>query len=100
MYLYAELWRFRPAWLELTSDARKQWMDTLLGGLQAHLEAGVEVVGFVTNDGDTPHSSGYDFMAAWRMPNKAAAVTSPPGSAPIEFRERVRQSLENTEFGR
>jgi hypothetical protein len=49
-------------------------MDTLLGGLQTHLEAGVEVVGLVTNDGDTPHSSGYDFMAVWKMPTKAAAV--------------------------
>lgn len=49
-------------------------MDTLLGGLQKHLESGVEVVGFVTNDSDTPHSSGYDFLAVWKMPSKESAV--------------------------
>ena len=48
-------------------------MDELLAGLQQELESGVEVVGFVANDGDTPHSSGYDFLAVWKMPNKKAA---------------------------
>lgn len=74
MYIYAELWKFRPAWLDLPPDTRKQWIDTLLAGLQQQLESGVEVVGFATNDSDTPHSSGYDFMAVWKMPNKDAAV--------------------------
>ena len=35
--------------------------------------SGVEVVGFVANDGDTPHTSGYDFLAVWKMPDKEAA---------------------------
>jgi len=74
MYLYVELWKFRPAWRALTPEDRKGWMDQLLGGLQQQLESGVEVVGFVTNDKDTPHSSGYDFLAVWRMPHKEAAV--------------------------
>jgi hypothetical protein len=74
MYLYVELWKFRPAWLELTPEDRKTWMDKLLGGLQQQLESGVEVIGFVANDNDTPHSSGYDFLAVWRMPHKEAAV--------------------------
>jgi len=73
MYLYVELWKFRPAWLELSPDDRKRWMDELLAGLQQQLESGVEVVGFASNDGDTPHSSGYDFLAVWKMPNKEAA---------------------------
>ena len=73
MYLYVELWKFRPAWLELSPDERKSWMDQLLAGLQQELESGVEVVGIVANDGDTPHSSGYDFLAVWKMPNKEAA---------------------------
>ena len=48
-------------------------MDELLAGLQQQLESGVEVVGLVSNDGDTPHSSGYDFLAVWKMPNKETA---------------------------
>jgi len=73
MYLYVELWRFRPAWLALAPEDRQSWMDKLLAGLQQQLESGVEVIGFVSNDSDTPHSSEYDFLAVWRMPNKKAA---------------------------
>ena len=73
MYLYVELWKARPAWLELAQGERKAWMDKLLAGLQQQLQSGVEVVGFASNDGETPYPSGYDFFAAWRMPNKEAA---------------------------
>lgn len=73
MYIYVELWKFRPAWLELSQDERKSWMDKLLAGIQQQLESGVEVVGFFSNDDDTPHSSGYDFVAVWKMPNKDVA---------------------------
>ena len=74
MYIYVELWRYRPAWLALSKDDRKSWMDRLLAGLQQQLDSGVEVVGFVANDADTPHSSGYDFLAVWKMPSKDIAV--------------------------
>lgn len=74
MYLYVELWKFHPAWLELAPDNRKSWMDKLLAGLQEQLELGVEIVGFLSNDSDTPHSSEYDFLAVWRMPDKESAV--------------------------
>jgi hypothetical protein len=73
MYLYVELWKFRPAWLELSQGDRKSWMDKLLAGLQQQLQSGVEVVGFASNDGDTSHSSGYDFLAVWKMPSKDVA---------------------------
>ena len=49
-------------------------MDKLLAGLQQQLDSGVESIGMIVNDGDTPHSSGYDFVAVWRMPNKERAV--------------------------
>ena len=74
MYIYAELWRFRPAWLELSNEERKSWMDELLVGLAKQMESGVEVVGFIANDDDTPHSSRFDFLAVWKMPDKATAV--------------------------
>ena len=48
-------------------------MDRLLAGLHEQLRSGVEVLGFAANDGDTPLSAGYDFVAAWRMTGKAAA---------------------------
>lgn len=48
-------------------------MDKLLAGLGQQLELGVEVVGLFLADGDTPHPSGYDFAAVWKMPDKEAA---------------------------
>lgn len=73
MYLYVELWKARPAWLALSREQRGAWMDGLLTGLQEQLRSGVEVLGFARSDADTPLPAGYDFVAAWRMPSKAAA---------------------------
>lgn len=73
MYLYVELWKARPAWLELTKEERKLWFETLLGLLQKQLESGVEPLGFAQNDDDTPLSADYDFVGAWKMPDKETA---------------------------
>lgn len=73
MYLYVELWKARPAWLDLSREERKSWLDKVLGGLQEQLQSGVEVIGFALNDEDTPNSAGYDIFAAWKMPSKEIA---------------------------
>lgn len=73
MYLYVELWKLRPAWFELSQDEQKSWMNNLLAGLQEQFKSGVEPIGLAFNDADTPHSSGYDFFAVWKMPNKETA---------------------------
>ncbi len=36
-------------------------------------QSGVEPLGFALNDEDTPLSAGYDFVGAWKMPNKEVA---------------------------
>lgn len=74
MYLYVELWKARQAWLDLSAEERKSWLDNLLAGLQEHLQSGtVEPIGFVRNDDDTPRSAGYDFFAVWKMQDNQAA---------------------------
>ncbi len=73
MYLYVELWKARPAWLELSKEERKLWFDKLLGSLQEQLQSGIEPLGFAQNDEDTPLSAGFDFIGAWKMPNKEIA---------------------------
>lgn len=69
MYLYAELWNFRPAWLALTPAERSAWMTELVAGIGAQIDGGVEPVGFAINDADAPHRSGYDWLAVWKMPD-------------------------------
>ena len=73
MYLYVELWKASAAWLELSKEDRKLWFDKLLGSLQEQLHSGVEPLGFASNDQDTPLSADYDFIGAWKMPNKEVA---------------------------
>jgi hypothetical protein len=73
MYLYVELWKARPAWLDLSRDEREAWFGKLLTSLQEQLEGGVEPLGFARNDDDTPLDAGYDFIGAWRMPDKETA---------------------------
>ena len=70
MYIYVELWKFRQSWLDLSKEQREAWMNELIAGIGGLLEAGVESLAFAFNDSDTPHSSGYDYVAVWRMPNK------------------------------
>jgi hypothetical protein len=73
MYLYVELWRARPTWLALSAEERKSWFDKLLSSLQEQLQSGVEPLGFAQNDADTPLSAGFDFVGAWKMPDKETA---------------------------
>ena len=73
MYFYIELWKARSAWLELSDERRKSWLDRLLAALREQLEGGVEPVGLVANDADTPRSAGYDFFAVWRMSDAEVA---------------------------
>ena len=73
MYLYVELWKARPAWHDLPQEQRRSWFDKLLGSLQEQLQSGVEPLGFAANEQDTPLAAEYDFIGAWRMPNKEIA---------------------------
>ncbi|HLR25510.1 MAG TPA: DUF6616 family protein [Fodinibius sp.] len=104
VYFYVEFWRFRPAWIGLTPDERKSWMDKLLAGLGQQIQSGVELIGFALNDEDTTHSSGYDFLAVWKMPNKEIAMKFEDfveASGLHEYYEQVNtrgQSLEMEEM--
>ncbi|REJ77854.1 MAG: hypothetical protein DWQ47_15950 [Acidobacteria bacterium] len=70
MYIYVELWKFRQKWLDLSAEDRNAWMSELGVTIQQLLGEGVEAVGFAINDEDTPHTSGFDYLAIWKMPDK------------------------------
>lgn len=70
MYIYVELWKFRQAWLDLSVDERRAFMDNIGSQIQNLLDEGVESLAFAYNDDETPHPSGYDYIAVWKIPNK------------------------------
>ena len=68
MHLYVELWNAKPKWLELSAEERSEYLAQVGPAIEEMVSQGVEIVGFGINDEETPHSSGYRYLAAWRMP--------------------------------
>ena len=67
MYLYAELWNAGEEWLALSTEERQRYVESLQPGLQQVLESGVQLLGFVLNDAETPHRSDHRYLALWQM---------------------------------
>ena len=72
MYLYIELWKARPAWLALSQGERATYMAQLGPGIEGLLQAGIEIVGWAVSDADTPYRADYQYLAAWKMPDRSA----------------------------
>lgn len=73
MYLYVELWKARPAWLDLSTEERRQYFKNVGAEIEKLTEEGLEVVGFAINDEETPHRSEHRYMAVWKMPTRKHA---------------------------
>jgi hypothetical protein len=74
MYLYLELWSARGAWLKLSGDERKAYFEKVTGTIGDLLESGSEALAFALNDDDTDQRANYEYLALWRMPDRATAV--------------------------
>ena len=74
MYLYLELWSARDAWLKLTTDERKAYFEKVSSTVAGLLESGSEALAFALNDDDTDRRANYEYLALWRMPDRATAV--------------------------
>jgi hypothetical protein len=74
MYLYLELWSAREAWLVLSTQDRKTFFERVTGAVSDLLESGSEALAFAINDADTDRRASYEYLALWRMPDRATAV--------------------------
>ena len=71
-YILAEIWKAKPAWHALSQGERVEFMQQKVGPLiGGFVERGAEVLGCVMNDDDVEDRLGYDYMAVWKMPDKA-----------------------------
>lgn len=70
MYLYLELWKPRRKWLDMSEQARADYVAGIGPEIEQLTERGVELVGFAVNDDETPHRADYRYIAAWKMPDK------------------------------
>ena len=74
MYLYLELWSARKAWLALSRPEREEFFERVTGAVTDLLASGSEPLAFAINDADTDKRAGYEYLALWRMPDRATAV--------------------------
>lgn len=68
--LFLELWKPKPAWLEMGQDERADYIDGIGPSIEGLLEAGVELVGIGTVDPGTDLRADYDYWAVWRLPSQ------------------------------
>lgn len=68
--LFLELWRPKPAWLEMSEDERGAYIDSIGPSIEGLLQAGVELVGIGTVDPGTDQRADYDYWAVWRLPSE------------------------------
>lgn len=84
MYTFIELWRPRPTWLALDEAERSAYMEAVGAGMAELTAAGIEVVGWGKVDAEPDgRSSGYHYIAVWRMPSPAEVE---------KFRATVREA--------
>ena len=74
MILYVELWKPRASWRALPQGQRDAFVAGIGPAIGELTEAGVELVGFASNDADTEHRADYVYLAAWRMPTRELAL--------------------------
>lgn len=70
MKLFLELWKPRQAWLDLSTDERQEYIESIGPGIGGLLEQGVELVGIGTIDSDTDQRADYEYWAVWKLPSE------------------------------
>ena len=74
MYLYLELWSAKEAWLSKTPAERKAFFESVEGVISEMGTKGAEMFAVTRGDHDTDQGADYEYMALWRMPDKATAL--------------------------
>ena len=71
-YILTEIWNAKPSWLNLTESQRREYFDKKINPLlMGMIEKGAEILGCAVNDNTGAERMNYQFMAVWKLPNKA-----------------------------
>lgn len=71
-YILTELWKARPSWLVLSSGERQQFFNEKIGPLLMGLiDQGAEFLACAVNDNTGQERMDYQYMAVWKLPDKA-----------------------------
>jgi len=75
MYYTIELWTPRQAWLDLSTEERQSYIESIGPTLQKHAEMGITMRAMVTNDADTDRRAPYTYFSVVESPDEASAKT-------------------------
>lgn len=69
MQLMLELWKPKPAWIEMAEEDRAAYIESIQPSIGGLMEVGVELVGIGLVDPDTDQRADYRYWAVWRIPS-------------------------------
>ncbi len=73
-YILTEIWNAKPAWYELSEEERTKFFTEKINPvLMSTLENGAEILGTAVNNNSGPQRMDYQFMAAWKFPDKESS---------------------------
>ena len=72
MKTYIELWKAKTAWLEMSPEARGEYMNQLGPAIQSIIDKGVKIISWGVNDDSTFQKADYDFFGVWEFPDEEA----------------------------
>ena len=71
-YILTEIWKARPAWLELPAADRQRFFEEKVGPLlMGIIGQGAEILGCAINDNTGAERIDYRYIAVWKLPDKA-----------------------------
>ena len=92
MYIYVEQWTPKQAWLDLSEEERRAFVDAIMPLIRKHEEMGIETLAMATIDSDTFAKSDHVFLSVLRMPDAATARTFEQDIAATDWYEYFEQT--------
>lgn len=91
-YILTEIWKARPSWLALSSEERQQFFNEKIGPfLMSLLEQGAEFLACAINDNTGTERIDYQYMAVWKLPDKAFSDRLEAGAKEVGFLDYFEQ---------
>ncbi len=92
-YILTEIWNARESWLALSSDERQRFFDEEIGPfIVSMMESGAEFLGCAINTNDGAERIDYQYMAIWRLLDKAFSERLEAGAKERGFLDYVDQA--------
>jgi hypothetical protein len=92
-YILTEIWNARQSWLALSPDERQRFFEEKIGPfIGSMVESGAEILGCAINNNDGAERIDYQYMAIWRLPDKAFSDRLEAGAKERGFLEYFDQA--------